>query len=254
MIILNYLLYACQQCIVRSEGQKCEHHQDQLFSIQKVKCCTAPINYKNIPNLKYCQPLVGKYRLMIKNISIVEETIELSKHLDEEVLFNKKLCVDVTKSVGKNTFILGKTTPVVICSGKEYLDTKFLIPFGDNNNSLLDYGGGVGSTSDLFGLSLDPELDEPVKIRPLSRKAINNCGLLETFKNDSSSETITDEEIDANQVTPQEPTQLQLEPNEEEPSNTKLANFDRFLTDTEQFLQQFCVDIDDDEVVEAKQY
>lgn len=250
MIILNNLLYSCEQCIIRSEGQKCIHHQDHLFSVHQVKCFASPIN-NQAPTTKYNQLLAGKHRLMVKNPPNLAETIELSKHSDEEVLFSKVLCVDVTKSVGKIVFILESSTPVEVCFNKGYLNNGFVLPYGVSVNN----DGVIASTSELIGVSSDEEIEEPVKIRPLSRKAMNNCGFLERInsKKISNLNGITTDNVskDNKSLSPQiKDSKKETIPKSTNgtstnkklitPKKNRFEHLDKFLIETEQFIKEFC--------------
>lgn len=174
MIILNNRLYSCEQCILRNEGQKCEHYQDILISVHKVDCVAKTRKGFHTSS----QAVSGRYRLLIRMPPAILKSIELSKHLDEEILFNKQLAVDTNKSVGKQIYILENFTKVEICPEKKHLDQTFILPFGLSNTphshqefqSTYHRYTSVPSTSNTIkGTNEVSELSEPVIVRPFSR-------------------------------------------------------------------------------------
>jgi len=269
MIILNNRLYSCEQCLLRNEGQQCEHFQDVLVSIKKAKC------YAEGPQ-GVCQNITGELRLIITQSPKVSKSIQLSKHSDEEVLFNKWLDVDITKSVGKFIYILEGSTPVDISHNKEHLDQEFALPFGTSikpfghvNYNVHDEELLQGTTSERFGRSTCKGTTEPVIIRPFSRVNWHQRSEVQHLKDHSLpngvAQTNTFDDITKLNIHPilpiDDPSKLNYSNNaiaglkESELKDQellfqsqkgdkhifKLAQLDQFLDETQAFLHEFGV-------------
>lgn len=260
MIILNNRLYSCEQCILRNEGQSCEHFQDVLASVNKANCIAK--SQRGFQGLS--QVVTGTYRLIIPQTSTILKTIELSKHSDEEILFNRLLDVDISKPVGKFVFILDKFTKVTLNSEKRYLDQQYALPFGLSNTPFSHHelqapnnANTAGpSSSDSFRRSTAVELAEPVIIRPLSRvgvryplpSAIKQDD--ETNKENSNEHSAKSSNIaDENQASPHvanKEVSLTKEladlASTENLKKSKISQLEQFLDETQEFLHTFCND------------
>lgn len=261
MIILNNRLYSCEQCILKNEGQSCEHFQDVLVSVNKANCIAK--SQRGFQGLS--QIVTGTYRLIIPQTSTILKTIELSKHSDEEILFNRLLDVDISKPVGKFVFILDKFTKVTLNSEKRYLDQQYALPFGLSNTPFSHHelqapnnaNTARPSSSDSFRRYTAVELAEPVIIRPLSRvgvryplpSAVKQDE--ETNKENSSGQSASSSNniVNDNQTSPHVANKevsltkdLADLASSENLKKSKVSQLEQFLDETQEFLYTFCND------------